>query len=201
MLAIQHAVGHVARHVNDLQTDEPVQVWVPPVGSDDDRVRGSRVERDVFKMDVTVDPMILMAASPLPVSRTVISTTLPWKAVRSQVGGSESTSATNSNAPMSQAGPWGRDTPRWSVVSGSPDASVQSPIGTASIAGLLGSSACVSVGPPLSCKGPTKGSIGLSSVPTRSLAAAANSQSGTSPFRLLPKEVIARPAQSGRSLP
>jgi hypothetical protein len=57
-----------------------------------------------------------------------------------------------SNAPISQSF-WpaaGRVKPRWSVISGSPLASVQVAGGTWSIAGLVDSSAIVSVGPPLS---------------------------------------------------
>ncbi|MDP6452400.1 MAG: hypothetical protein QF898_03735, partial [SAR202 cluster bacterium] len=55
-------------------------------------------------------------------------------------------SGIRSNAPMSLAEPCGRATPRWSVFG----AVLSSP---ASIAGLPDFSACVSVGPPLSCKG------------------------------------------------
>src|SRR5581483_9181610 len=59
----------------------------------------------------------------------------------------------SSNAPMSHAGPCGRVTPRWSVA-GQP-----APVaGTASMAGLSGSSARVRVGPPFSARGPNSGS-------------------------------------------
>ena len=62
-------------------------------------------------------------------------------------GGSLSTS----NAPVSQADPNGRETPRWSVVIGPPPRSVQTVARTASMAGPPSSKAWVSVGPPLSC--------------------------------------------------
>src|SRR5262245_7711553 len=52
-----------------------------------------------------------------------------------------------SKEPASQAGPWGRATPRWSVAG-------QSAASAASMAGLPGSRACVGVGPPLSPSGP-----------------------------------------------
>ena len=58
----------------------------------------------------------------------------------------------DSNAPMSQATPCGLVTPRWSV-------SGQEALSPASMAGLPGSSAWVSMGPPLSCKGPRSGSV------------------------------------------
>src|SRR5262245_36066262 len=59
-----------------------------------------------------------------------------------------------SNAPMSQRGPWGRLTLRWSVASqvGSPLPGVAGL--PASKAALPGSRACVKVGPPLSWRGP-----------------------------------------------
>ncbi len=72
----------------------------------------------------------------------------------------------DSNAPMSQAAvplssESGRVTPRWSVVTGwAGDCwSVQSATGILSIAGLPDSSASVCVGPPLSCKGPSRGLV------------------------------------------
>src|SRR5260370_27761970 len=67
---------------------------------------------------------------------------------------------TNSNAPMSQAGPCGRVTPRWSV-GGQPLALVP----PWSIAGLPASSAWVWVGPPLPASGASSGSV-----PDRSVA-------------------------------
>ena len=66
-----------------------------------------------------------------------------------QVGASVSV-VSNSNAPMSQAAPCGRATPRWSIVTGMPSASLQSKTGIASMAGLPGKRAWVWVGPPLS---------------------------------------------------
>jgi hypothetical protein len=57
----------------------------------------------------------------------------------------------NSNAPMSQCGPCGRATPRWSAAG-------QSASLPASIAGLPAASAIVGVGLPLSCSGPSCGS-------------------------------------------
>src|SRR3954451_1445920 len=57
----------------------------------------------------------------------------------------------SSKAPMSQAPPTGRANPRWSSAG-------QSTVVPASIAGLPASSACVSVGPPLSATGASFGS-------------------------------------------
>src|SRR5215211_3680632 len=56
---------------------------------------------------------------------------------------------------MSQRGPCGRLTPRWSVA-GHPLLALVRP---ASMAGLPGRSARVSVGPPLSCSGPSRGLV------------------------------------------
>src|SRR5439155_5385044 len=64
--------------------------------------------------------------------------------------------AVASCAPMSQAGTCGRVTPRWSVA-GHPTSS------PASIAGLPGSRARVKVGPPLSRRTPSCGSVALRS--------------------------------------
>ena len=52
---------------------------------------------------------------------------------------------------MSQAAPWGRLNPRWSVAG-------QSALSPASMAGLPGKGAWVSVAPPLFCSGPNNGS-------------------------------------------
>src|SRR5262245_22162373 len=72
------------------------------------------------------------------------------------------TSAT-SNAPISQAAPWGRATPRWSVVTGMPPKSVQSL--AASMATLPGSSAWVSVAPgEFSASGPRLSWAGVTCV-------------------------------------
>src|ERR1700716_3995679 len=59
----------------------------------------------------------------------------------------------SSNAPMSQAIPWGRRTPRWSVLGGG------QPGLPASTAGLPAVRAWVSVGPPLFASGPSPGSV------------------------------------------
>src|SRR5262249_17756260 len=78
-----------------------------------------------------------------------------------------------SKARMSQPAPWGRGTPRWSVVRDVPQPLI--PGGMASIAGLLPGHAAagvpwpvhrawVSVGPPLFCRGRRKGSVLLSEV-------------------------------------
>ena len=67
-------------------------------------------------------------------------------------------SAPVSNAPISQAGPCGRVTPRWSVAGGG-----QSGL-PVSIAGLPSKSAWVKVGPPLFCSGPSLGSTLVRSV-------------------------------------
>src|SRR6266542_2583161 len=53
---------------------------------------------------------------------------------------------------MSQFGPWGRGTPRWSL------ATAQAAFGMASTAGLVATMAMVSVDPPLCCSGPSLGS-------------------------------------------
>src|SRR6266508_3018195 len=53
---------------------------------------------------------------------------------------------------MSQFGPWGRGTPRWSL------ATAQAAFGMASTAGLVAAMAIVSVGPPLCCSSPSLGS-------------------------------------------
>src|SRR4051812_7121807 len=55
---------------------------------------------------------------------------------------------------MSQPAPWGRSTPRWSVL-GQPRRFLAGP---ASTPGLAGSRAIVWVGPPLSASGPSSGS-------------------------------------------
>src|SRR5215216_4490023 len=66
-------------------------------------------------------------------------------------GASVSGGGTNSKAPMSQAAPCGRLTPRWSVAGGGHSTA-------ASIAALGRCKAWVCVGPPLSASGPSKGS-------------------------------------------
>ena len=62
---------------------------------------------------------------------------------------------------MSHAVPCGRDSPRWSVVTGLLSWSVQPAGLPASIAGLPPSSACVHVGPPLFCSVPSNGLTGV----------------------------------------
>ncbi len=64
-----------------------------------------------------------------------------------------------SNAPMSQAGPWGRGTPRWSVA-GQPVAAVP----PWSMAGLPARRAMVIVGPPWAPSGPSRGWVDVRSV-------------------------------------
>ena len=86
-------------------------------------------------------------------------------AARSSRGTGGSLAAVNSSskAPISTPAPWGRATRRWSVVparAGSP----------ALRAGLSGRKAWVMVGPPLSCSGPRRASIGSAAVPVRSVA-------------------------------
>src|SRR5437764_12878389 len=54
---------------------------------------------------------------------------------------------------MSQRGPWGRGTPRWSVVT------AQAAVGMASMAGLPARRAMVLVGPPLAPSGPSLGLV------------------------------------------
>src|SRR5579864_8516642 len=56
---------------------------------------------------------------------------------------------------MSQAGPCGRDSPRWSVLCAQPDTVT----GTASTAGLFAGSAIVWVGPPLDASPPRSGLV------------------------------------------
>lgn len=69
------------------------------------------------------------------------------------VGGSGNATST---APISQAGPWGRRMPRWSVGG-------QLALSAPSIAGEGPVKVCVSVGPPLSCSGPNTGLVLLRS--------------------------------------
>src|SRR6266850_1424772 len=79
---------------------------------------------------------------------------------------------------MSHAPPGGCDrvTPRWSV------GALQKESGTASMAGLPGSSACVAVGPPLFWSGPRFGGVlGRSPAPVRLQV--------PSPSRLWPRDV------------
>src|SRR5438477_6238786 len=65
----------------------------------------------------------------------------------------------HSTAQMSQAAPYGRATPRWSV-------EVEQVAPRVSTAGLSSAGMCVQVGPPLSCRGPSLTSATLvSSVP------------------------------------
>src|SRR5207302_10693803 len=89
----------------------------------------------------------------------------------------------SSEAPMSQAGPWGRGKPRWSVVAHP---------APASRAALFCGMAIVWVGPPLFCSGPSSGS-------PNTLPPPALKQGYVSAFesklRLLPSEVGARPPQ------
>ena len=89
-----------------------------------------------------------------------------------------------SNAPMSQAGPWGRGTPRWSTGrhAGSP----------ASNAGLSGPMACVGVGPPLKVSRPSSGSVFCLSVPEVKPHEVA-------PSRLWPAELIVDPGSAEQS--
>src|SRR5215216_4009438 len=97
-------------------------------------------------------------------------------------GASVSGGGTNSKAPMSQAAPCGRLTPRWSVAGGGHSTA-------ASIAGLSGCKAWVCVGPPLSASGPSRGS-----------AESAKPQSLPGHSRLPPSSVTGRPAQFPPSL-
>lgn len=66
--------------------------------------------------------------------------------------GGESDGLNQFKRPMSQAGPCGRAIPRWSVVTGFPNVSVQALSGIASRAVLDKVSAMVGVGPPLFCR-------------------------------------------------
>ncbi len=75
---------------------------------------------------------------------------------------------------MSGAVPWGRATPRWSVVT--PAMATPAPM-----AGLPGNSAMVSVEPPLSASGPSKGFVLIRSV-------GASAREGASENRLWPCE-------------
>src|SRR5215469_1011791 len=59
---------------------------------------------------------------------------------------------------MSQSAPCGRATPRWSALTGFPDASVHALTGIAFIAGLVAGNAMVEVGPPLFTNVPSSGS-------------------------------------------
>src|SRR5215831_2751244 len=82
-----------------------------------------------------------------------------------------------STAPMSQAQPLGRFSPRWSEAG-------QPALSPASITGLLGSGCCVAVNPPLGCSGPSCGAM-----PTMSFMAIENPQE-LSLDRLCPLLVI-----------
>ena len=70
-----------------------------------------------------------------------------------------------SKAPMSQRGPTGRATPRWSVASQARPPLPATPGLPASLAGLPGCGMRVWVGPPLSASGPSSGSTPRRSVP------------------------------------
>src|SRR5919199_1656154 len=101
----------------------------------------------------------------------------------------------SSTAPISQASGCrglGRGCPRWSVLT------EQVARGTASRAGLPGCGAMVQVGPPLSARGPRRGSSGRAPLPVRSPAALNPLQPFASLMRLLLSEVtVPVPAQSG----
>ena len=88
---------------------------------------------------------------------------------------------------MSGAMPWGRGTPRWSVVT----PATATP---ASMAGLPGSRAWVRVGPPLSASGPSSGSVLIRSVGSRATA-------GASEKRLWPSETNEAPDSRTRLPP
>ena len=88
---------------------------------------------------------------------------------------------------MSGALPWGREMPRWSVVT--PGTATP-----ASMAGLPGSRAWVKVGPPLSASGPSSGSVLTRSVGSRATP-------GVSEKRLWPSETNAVPASLTRLPP
>jgi hypothetical protein len=91
----------------------------------------------------------------------------------------------NSYAPMSQAAPCGRATPRWSAPEQAP---------AASMAGLPARSARVGVSPPLSASGPSIGSS-----PKRSPLDPTTQQPDTDSIRLPDDESL--PEQSGASPP
>src|SRR5215208_2743545 len=107
------------------------------------------IERgSIFSEKVAV--RLVPRATPIPVGVAVLTWgfMVSWVVVDS-----------DSKEPMSDAAPCGRATPRWSVV-----APKESPL---SMAGLPASKAWVFVGPPLSARGPSLGSRGLSVVPER----------------------------------
>ena len=94
-----------------------------------------------------------------------------------------------STAPASQAAPWGRAVPRWSLTT-VPSHSPAVPTGMTPPAGLVGSGRWVRVGPPLSARAPSSGSVlGWSPVPANPHDA--------SEMTLWPPEVkVPEPAQS-----
>jgi len=104
----------------------------------------------------------LAAAVGMPV-RVKVKVNAPPSAVVADIAPLNPMLETNSNAPMSSA----------AVLSPSPSReraklrwSVASAVSPRSIAGLPKSSSCVNVAPPLFCKGPSSGSMGLALEPT-----------------------------------
>ena len=89
----------------------------------------------------------------------------------------------SSKAPISHSGPWGRATPRWSMATELPSASVQVPV---LIAGPPCSRAWVSVWPPLLASGSR---IALPGRPIVSLPVEMIVQPALFPNRLWPNEV------------
>ena len=96
----------------------------------------------------------------------------------------------NSTAPLSQVATvspspsTGRGAPRWSSVSELPVSSTQPVELPVSITGLAGKGMCVNVKPPLSCSGPSSGSIGLPLAPRWSPVVVVNEQPVSSPIKL-----------------
>src|ERR1700674_27477 len=93
------------------------------------------------------------AAGALPVFLMYAVVVYPPYALFMTAGSDADGNGRNSYAPTSHAGPIGRGLPRWSVYGGG-----QSGL-PLSRAGLPVPIACVSVGPPLFCSGPSCGSV------------------------------------------
>ena len=132
----------------------------------------------------------------LPKSNTWL---LPWRssavpsrghqATMPDGGGKQTNGEATSNAPMSQRPallrfPSGRLRPRWSVAA-QESPPLPGPAGfAASIAGLPGSKARVSVGPPLSFSSPSRGSMGFVPSPVWSPTALVKPEPSLMPIRL-----------------
>src|SRR5438874_3002605 len=90
---------------------------------------------DAFHLRLTAPELVDVTASPVGVVGACVSVE----------------DCASSKAPMSQPAPWGRATPRWSLLPVQPFKAA----GIASTAALCSGSAMVCVGPPFDCSGPS----------------------------------------------